>query len=476
MPSSLLRSPASCVLCIVFALITAPRLSAQNNVARLTGDGTTDVTSIVQEMVDSGTGNIFLPRGVHRITKTITVDLDQTGPTSFMGLGTATLLMEGPGPAIHYVGTHEGTAAPHTFKDNVWKNQRSPMVDGVEIVGAHDEACGIEATGTMQLTVTRTVIRKVLHGVHLTKRNRNVIISSCHIYENNGVGVFYDDVSLHQSNIIGSHISYNKQGGIVSRAGDVRNIHIGTCDIEGNMGGPESEPTANVLLDSTGGSVAEVAIVGCTIQHEHPSPNSANIRINGDSTPRPFTDETRHGFITIADNVLSDVQVNIDVANARGVSITGNTIWKGYTHNLKVTNSESLTVSGNVFDRNPRYHYGDGADSINDVVFEKCKAVQFTGNVLNGAGIDRPSVSITGSEGFNITDNSIFDAPACGIELKNVSNSRVSGSIIRLRKDTKGPSISLTNCKDLIVSDNLLETPVQHDKSTQTLSDNVIVN
>jgi hypothetical protein len=53
--------------------------------------------------------------------------------------------------------------------------------------------------------------------VHLTTRNRNVLISACHFYHNTGVGVFYDHVNLHQSNIVGSHISYNGGGGVVTR-------------------------------------------------------------------------------------------------------------------------------------------------------------------------------------------------------------------------------------------------------------------
>ncbi|WP_197168240.1 glycosyl hydrolase family 28-related protein [Neorhodopirellula pilleata] len=46
-----------------------------------------------------------------------------------------------------------------------------------------------------------------------------------------------------------------------------------------------------------------VAITGCTIQHTHDAPNSANIRILGRSRPVQQTDEPRHGNITIANNV-----------------------------------------------------------------------------------------------------------------------------------------------------------------------------
>ena len=69
-------------------------------------------------------------------------------------------------------------------------------------------------------------------------------------------------------------------GGVVVRGGDVRNIHITGCDIEGNHD-PDGPPTANVLLDCTGGSVAEVAIVGCTIQHAHDAPLPEHTRPEG---------------------------------------------------------------------------------------------------------------------------------------------------------------------------------------------------
>jgi len=166
----------------------------------------------------------------------VVIDLDKVGVVSLLGDGVATVVMAGPGPAFPFRrGTHEGTAQPASVKENVWKRQRTPFVDALEIVGAHAEACGIEATGTMQLTLSRLTVRKALHGIHLTRRNRNVLIENCHLYDNRGIGVYYDDVNLHQSNITACHISYNRGGGIVSRKGDVRNIQITGCDLEDNM-------------------------------------------------------------------------------------------------------------------------------------------------------------------------------------------------------------------------------------------------
>src|SRR5687768_2083834 len=73
------------------------------------GDGTTDDTAALQKAIDAGKGGVHLPKGVYRITRTLTVDLDKVGYTAITAEGTATLKMDGPGPAIRFVGTHEGT-------------------------------------------------------------------------------------------------------------------------------------------------------------------------------------------------------------------------------------------------------------------------------------------------------------------------------------------------------------------------------
>ena len=104
------------------------------------GDGRADDTDALQRAVDSGVGDIRLPKGVYRITRPIVVDLDKVGYTSFHGGGVAKLVMAGPGPALKLIGTHGGTASPKTVREDVWLRQRTPMIDGLEIVGEHPEA------------------------------------------------------------------------------------------------------------------------------------------------------------------------------------------------------------------------------------------------------------------------------------------------------------------------------------------------
>ncbi len=394
------------------------------------GDGITDDTAAIQSAVDASTGAIDFDRGIYRLSKTVTIDLNRVGWTSICGNGVAQFRMEGPGPAFRFVGTHGGTASPATVKQDVWSNERTPMVDGIEILGAHPDACGIEADGTMQITITRVVVRKAKHGVHLVNRNRNVTLSECHLYENSGVGVFLGKLNLHQINIANCHISYNAGGGVVSLASEIRNLQIGTCDIEGNMGDSTSAPTANVWLDSTGTSVGEVAIVGCTIQHTHDAPDSANIRINGWSDQRPFTTERRTGNITIADNVLSDVQTNLDIRGVRGITISGNTMWKGYAHNAVLQNCTQVVMTGNLYDRNPRYHYGDGSDAKLGVTLEDCADVTLNGEHFGGAVKEHSAaLQLINCDGINIQSCTFVNVTRFGISLDRVRFAQIGGCL-----------------------------------------------
>ena len=458
------------------ASIFAVSFSAQAQILSTFKDGKKDAAVAIQQAVDSGLGDIHFPKGIYRLGKTITIDLDKVGPTSISGNGTARIVMAGAGPAFRFIGTHEGTAAPRTVKDNVWDRQRTPMVDGIEIVGAHPEAVGIEASGTMQLTVTRTSVRKALHGIHLVKRNRNVIISECHIYENRGVGVFLDHLNLHQINVVNCHISYNEGGGIVVRDTELRNLQIGSCDIEGNMGGPDSKPSANIEIDSTGINGGEVEIVGCTIQHSHKAPGSTNILIESKSLKRPFTDEQKDGNITITGNVMSDVQTNIDIRNTRGLTITGNTIWKGYAYNMIIRGCENIIVSNNVFDKNPRYGYGDGNQTKSAILFEDCNGAVISGNHQRGVGDIPAAFVIRDSRQINMTSCNILDFGKVGLLWENVSDSRVSGCIIREnRKEEKAKAVSLkmTGGKGNMVTNNLMGDPVEIESGVAKVTGNV---
>jgi len=389
------------------------------------GDGRTDDTAAVEKAVAAG-GTVVFERGTYRLTRTVVLDLARHGPVGLRGESGAVVVMAAAGPAFHFVGTHAGTAAPETFPPDFWETGRLPAVDGLAVQGGHPDSIGLRATGTMQLTVVRCHFRGLWHGIHLPARNRNVIIAACHIYDNRGIGVFLDQADLHQINIGDCHISYNRGGGIVARGGALRNLQIGNCDIEANQH-PDSPPTANIHLDATGGSIGQVEITGCTIQHTRTAKGSANIRINARSRPSAATAELRHGDFVISGNLLSDADLNLHLLDARGVAISGNTIHFAGSHDVLIERCSSVVLSASVFDRNPRFRYGPNEEpAAHGIVIRDTDGVTLSGLHLFGS-TGAAALALHQVRRATITGCSILEATNVGLLLEDVSASVITG-------------------------------------------------
>ena len=418
------------------------------------GDGRDDRTGALQEAVSRGKGGVLL-RGTIRLTRPVTIDLDRVGPCSVFGDGTARILMAGPGPAFRVVGTHEGTASPHTVQANIWERQRMPCFDGFSIDGLHEGADGIEAVKTFGMVLSRLHIRRCRHAVHLMERNRNVIVEACHLYHNRGVGIYYDHVDLHQSNIGDCHISYNGGGGIVSRGGNVRNIHIGNCDLEGNHppeDAPPSAATANILIDCRDSDygTAEVAITGCTIQHTHRSPDSANIRILGGS--RRF----HEGHVTITGNVFSDVQTNVHFRGVRGATLTGNTFWQAFTHNLLIEDSEEIAISANNLNRNPRYVRASLGAMLHDVVIRGSRDITVSGMVLRGVRNKEGGFQLEDCRRITIQGCTLGDCDGPPLRLAKCDGVTVTGCLVGDADRTEATAIHCIDCGRIEMMGNIV--------------------
>lgn len=427
------------------------------------GDGVADDTEAIQRAVDAQQGLVEFPSGVYRLTRPVRIELAKVGYVALRGAGTARVVMAGPGPAFQFEGTHFKSADPGGFSPTVWSHERMPLVDGLAIEGAHAEAVGIAAVGTMQLTITRVHGRKLLHVVHLRENNRNVNIADCHFYENSGCGVFYDQVNLHQSNITSCHISYCAGGGVVSKGGNVRNLHITGCDIESNMT-PDTPATANVFIDSADSQygTGEVAITGCTIQHNNPSPDSANIRIFGKSLPSPKSGEVREGNVAITGNVLSDVQVNIHLRGCRGVTISGNTLWQGYRHNMLVEDCRAVVIGPNNLDRNPRYDYGNTQDANNPVVIKDSADCTLSGLLVTSVWRNEAGVTLENCRRCNLQGCTILDSDGTALLLRNSELCRVSQCILRDdRPGAASPPVVVVGGKGNVIADNTLDREPQ---------------
>jgi hypothetical protein len=396
-----------------------------------------DMTSTLQTQIDKNGGTLLLTAENYRITSTLEFDLKKLGAAAIKSIGGSTIIMDGAGPAVRFTGTHEGTASPKSFKPATW-NERMPIITGIEILGAHADADGIELKQTVAAIVNRVSVRWCRHGIHLANRNRNVLISDCHLYENSGIGVFLDDVNLHQINVSNSHISYNRAGGIVVRDGNVRNLQVTGCDIEGNMPADETPTkTANILIDVSGSadtrtkSIAEIAITGCTIQHSANYSGSeektqalggANIRLAGKEI-YPINS------VTISGNVLSDTTTNVDISYAHDVTIGSNTFFAPKPNNLVVANSQRIVVTGNTF--NPRQFSRPGT-----IRFTDCADCVLANSTIHKFATPDGAVILERCSGFMLTGLVLTDCDS-GIVLKSTKDSIIANCRVARTNSTK---------------------------------------
>ena len=417
-----------------------------------------DSTLVLQEVIDDHDGNLLLGRDeVLRITKPLVFDLSKHKAVAVKAAGGVTIVMDGPGPALRFVGSHQGTASPNSFQPATW-NERMPIVSGIEILGNDEEADGIELVQTVGAIVSGVSVRWCRHGIHLVNRNRNVVISDCHLYENSGVGIYLDDVNLHQINVGTSHISYNRRGGIVVRDGNVRNLQVSGCDIEGNMPADET-PTnvANILIDVSGSpntrakSIAEITITGSTIQHsanyggsqnKTVAPGGANIRLAGKKI-YPIDS------VTISGNVLSDTTTNIDIDYAHDVGITANNFFAPKPANLHVRNSQRVVVSGNTF--NPRQFERPGT-----IAFEDCIDCVIANSTLHQFATNAGALTLNRCSGFTLSGLNLSDCGS-GFVLKNTTDTTISSC--RVTRTTSGsPDISIDSSnKNILLVGNAFD-------------------
>lgn len=403
-----------------------------------------DSTLRLQRQIEENRGNLILQGdGVLRITKPLVFDLAKYQGVAVRSLRGTTLVMDGPGPALRFVGTHEGTASPKSFRPATW-NERMPIVSGIEILGNHQQADGVELVKTVGTIVRDVSVRWCRHGIHLVERNRNVVIAECHLYENSGVGVYLDDVNLHQINVSGSHISYNRRGGIVVRDGNVRNLQVSGCDIEGNMPDDDTPTkTANILIDVSGSpktkakSVAEISITGCTIQHsanygggrhERVAPGGANIRLAGKEI-YPIDS------VTISGNVISDTTTNIDINHARDVAINANNFFAPQPANLQVRHAQRVVVSGNTF--NPRQFVRPGT-----IAFEDCSDCLIANSTLHRFTSGSGALILKRCHGFTITALNLTDCGS-GLLLEDTIDTTISSCRV-MRTAGGGSDLSIT--------------------------------
>ncbi|WP_276359421.1 glycosyl hydrolase family 28-related protein [Daejeonella sp. H1SJ63] len=177
------KSPILNFIAICFLLFLIPVFSLAVNVKDFgaKGDGVADDTRAINAAIrGANDGQVEFPRGTYRITSTIEIQLSENGTTGLAGRGgSAGIVMAGSGPAFRFTGSHDkGSALPSSVNPITWQKERMPLIDALEIIGAHPNADGIELRNTLMPVLRALLIRNVRNGIHLSSRNRNVLIDA----------------------------------------------------------------------------------------------------------------------------------------------------------------------------------------------------------------------------------------------------------------------------------------------------------
>jgi hypothetical protein len=331
-------------------------------------------------------------------------------------------------PALHVVGTHTGTADPKSIAAEVWARESTPIIQGIEVLAEHPEGDGIRLERTWQPILSQVTVHDCRHGIHIVQRNRNVIISECHVHHNRAVGVFLDGVNLHQIIVNTNHISYNGQGGIKLLNAEVRNIQICGNDIEYNFAArDQQEPTADVWFLADKAGIREATIVGNTIQAVRTA-GGANVRIEG------FGQEgnRKAGLLTITGNLITSQDHNILIIASRGIAIQGNTFILGPRRNIKVVGSACVAIGPNTMDHITDYDYAGKTEG--GVELDGCSECTVSGIILHNAhGADEPGgvVEVRNSSMINVIGCTLVEPARGGVVLSGTRDSRVSDCIIQ---------------------------------------------
>lgn len=380
------------------------------------GDGLADDAPALQKALDETHGPLFFPQGDYRLSHGLVVRLDQRQQTQIRS-GGARLLNQSADPALHILGTHQGSASPAELTGEVSGGQLMPLVSDLEIVGGSG-GDGIRLEYTYMATISRVTVRDCVHGIHIPNHNRNIIISDCHVYRNYGIGIFLDNVNLHQINIHGCHISYNYRGGIKLVEGNVRNIQIVGNDIEYNRN-PEdiTEPAADVWFVAGPIGLREGAICGNTIQGV-PTDGGANVRLEGISPKN----QLKVGLLSITGNLITSQEYNILCRYARGVALGSNIHISGHKRNILIEDSEQITITGAVLDNNPDYQpAAPGGIQLRNV----------QGCTISGVMAEncQHALTVTGSDAVAISGCTFRNNQNAALTLRNSDHLAVSGCV-----------------------------------------------
>ena len=113
------------------------------------------------------------------------------------------------------------------------------------------------------------------------------------------------------------------------------------------------------------------------------------------------------------------------------MTITGNTFWMGYEHNLTRCELGAHRRRAERLSTQSEYDYGDATTTKNAIFFRDCNDCTLTGLHVHGVRGVPAAVAIEKCRRFNVTTARFSIAKGLRFLLKDVTNSRVSDCLIR---------------------------------------------
>lgn len=122
--------------------------------------------------------------------------------------------------------------------------------------------------------------------------------------------------------------------------------------------------------------------------------------------------------------------------------------------------STAVTIGANNFDRNPRYASEEKPETTNDILFRECSDCTLSGFTISRVRSAPAGVTLDRCDRFNVANLTILDCDAVGLLLKDVTNSRVSGCLIRDdRPNADSVSLKTNGGRANMIVDNYLGRP-----------------
>ena len=247
-------------------------------------------------------------------------------------------------------------------------------------------ADGIEVGNSIGITVRNSKMYKLRNGLISSGIGRNFLFIGNYIYNNAENGILYYDTDLHQHNIIGGHISHNKNN-IKFLDSDIANVMLSGVSLENAKGVGYDNPESLITFESSGvlNKVAKhlyevIIISGCNLQD-----HATNVKplINVDLMPNMMTD------LTVANSQVGNCRggtVPIYLKGTTRTLIDGvNTHSNSGNHSILLDGVNSATRITNNHLRKPISYTGSTVDKLlvaNNITIDFTLPDSNDGNIL----------------------------------------------------------------------------------------------